>query len=382
METNKSAERTDDRSAEIDFSLLGVLRTLWQWRKSIIYTTLAAIVGAVVISLTLSDYYMSSTSFLAINPDQANPDVIAGAVSSKTALYGNMNDLDRLMAIAESDELADYLIEKHGLYAHYDIDTSDAKASTKVRMKFRDLYEVTKTEKDAILVEVEDKDAVLAAKLANDARDRIDFISRKLIRDAMERSVTLLRLDVEKKKAEFDLASDSIMKLQEKYDIYDLNGQMKDVTAKSNQLKQELTNVSARLAAYKSGRIKIKGRQDSIAKLTVLQAGMTNVKAEVDSQLLKISRGVQPMMAMYEVRGSFSRTLNNASHRLELFESALKSQPSLIAVLEVAKPSVIKSRPKRMFIVIGAAMLAFILSILGVLAIDNARQFDWKKITD
>lgn len=380
MDTKKNAGHIGPQSVDTDFSLLGVLRSLWQWRRPIIITTIVAAVGAVIISLLMADYYTAETRFLAINPDQVNPDIISGTISSKTPLYGNMNDIDRLLAIAESNELVDFLVEKYNLYEHYKIDVSDPKASTKVRRKFHSMYEVTKTPKDAILIEVEDKDPALAAKLANDAREQIDLISRRLIKDALGKTVDVIKRDVETQQVELNQIADSLRKLRATYQLYDLNNQMEVLTTKSSQVNQRLTDMDAKLATYRTSRIR--GAQDSIVKLKVVQAGLISVKIELDSQLNMMSKGLEPMLAMIESRASLSKTFNNAKQRQELFENALKSDQSLIAILETAQPPEVKSRPKRMFIVIGATFVAFLLSVLGALAIENGRQFDWKKITD
>lgn len=380
MDKNESTDRMGPQSAEPDFSLLGVLRSLWQWRRPIIITTLVAAIGSVIISLMMTVYFMAETRFLAINPDQANPDIISGTIASKTPLYGNMNDIDRLLAIAESNELVDFLVVKYDLYAHYDIDTSDVKASTKVRRKFHSLYEVTKTPKDAILIEVEDRDPVLAANLANDARDQIDEISRRLIKEALGKTAEVIKRDVETQQEELNMIADSLRKLREEFQLYDLSSQMEVMTTKGSEITQKLTDTEAKLRAYRKQRVR--GSQDSIAKLQVLQAGLQSVKVELDSQLNNMSIGMEPMLAMIESRIALSETYNEAKQRQELFENALQSNQSLIAILETAQPPVIKSRPKRMFIVLGATFVAFLLSVLGVLAIENGRQFDWKKITD
>lgn len=379
-QTEPAPRPTTDQAAAYDFSLLGVLRTLWQWRRPIIYTTLTAFVGTIVISLLLTTYYMAETRFLAINPDQANPDVIAGIITTKTPLYGNMNDIDRLMAIAESNELVDFLVNKYNLYEHYDIDTSNVKASTKVRMKFLGLYEVTKTPKDAILIEVEDKDPVLAANLANDARNQIDAISRRLIQNGISKTLEAMQKETMFKEKSMKSLSDSMQQLREKYNIFDLSTQLEIFASKSGKINQQLTSVEAKIAAYRDS--KLTGRQDSIAKLTVNQMSLQQVKLEIDSQMVLISQGTEPLLGLIESRASVSKSLNTGRERLELFENVLNSDMTFVAVLEEAQPPVIKSRPKRSMIVIGATFLAFILSVLGVLALEHSKQFDWKKITD
>lgn len=380
MDKNVRPSGNSSTATPSDYSLIGVLRTLWQWRKPIVYTTVIAAVGAVIISLLLANYYKAETRFLALSPDQYTPEAIFGLTNSKTYFYGNMNDIDRVMAIAESNELADYLIETHGLYEHYDIDPDHERAVSKIRGHFFDLYEVTKTPRDAVMLEVEDKDPELAAVLANSARDRIDYLSKEIYREYLRKTIEVMQGEVDGKQQYLDGFTDSLRKIRETYEIYDLNTQMELLSTKSNQARQGILGARAKIAAYESG--SIRGAQDSIAKLNVDLAAMERVKLNLDTQLVQLNTGMEPMLNMLDGRGRMSEAFNEDLKRLKMFESALTSNQSSIAVLEVAQPPVIKSRPKRMFIVIGAAFVAFLLAVLGVLAIDNSRKFDWSKITE
>jgi uncharacterized protein involved in exopolysaccharide biosynthesis len=49
-------------------------------------------------------------------------------------------------------------------------------------------------------------------------------------------------------------------------------------------------------------------------------------------------------------------------------------------VVEEAEVPLIKSRPKRSIIVIGAAFIAFIFTVIGILILDTYRDVDWKSI--
>ena len=55
-------------------SLLGVLQTLFKWKKPILITTLIGAVGSIIIVLLLPVYYQSETIFYAASPDLAMPE--------------------------------------------------------------------------------------------------------------------------------------------------------------------------------------------------------------------------------------------------------------------------------------------------------------------
>ena len=51
-------------------------------------------------------------------------------------------------------------------------------------------------------------------------------------------------------------------------------------------------------------------------------------------------------------------------------------------LVEAGDVPYIKSRPKRAIIVISATLIAFILSIIGILLLENYRDVNWKELLD
>jgi tyrosine-protein kinase Etk/Wzc len=80
--------------------------------------------------------------------------------------------------------LADFLIDTFNLYEHYDIDPEGRQSALPRSGSFYELYEVTKTKRDAIELSVEDTDKALAAKIANAARDKIDATVQQLMKES------------------------------------------------------------------------------------------------------------------------------------------------------------------------------------------------------
>ncbi|MEL6862808.1 MAG: hypothetical protein AAFP19_00245, partial [Bacteroidota bacterium] len=64
-------------------NLLGVLSTIFRWKKPIIYICGIAAVGSVLISLLLSNYYESTTLFYAASPDLAKPPAVGDEIKEK-----------------------------------------------------------------------------------------------------------------------------------------------------------------------------------------------------------------------------------------------------------------------------------------------------------
>ena len=70
-------------------NLLDVLKTLIKWWRTIAYLCLGVGIGTALISLFLSNYYESTTTFYANSIDQAKPGQIFG--TSKTATLDSIS---------------------------------------------------------------------------------------------------------------------------------------------------------------------------------------------------------------------------------------------------------------------------------------------------
>ena len=101
-------------------NLLGVLQTLFRWKKAIRNACLLALAGSLLVSfLFMKDQYQATTIFYPASPELASPELMFGNTGQVMEYFGSDRDLDRMTEIANSSELVDYMVAKFGLYAHY-----------------------------------------------------------------------------------------------------------------------------------------------------------------------------------------------------------------------------------------------------------------------
>ncbi|MCC7466104.1 MAG: hypothetical protein IT261_07540, partial [Saprospiraceae bacterium] len=96
-------------------TLLGVIGTIYRWRKALRNVCLIALLGSIGIALSMDNYYESTTIFYPANQDLSKPEMIFGAMTKVTEYFGTDRDVDRLLEIASSNELADYMIDRYKL---------------------------------------------------------------------------------------------------------------------------------------------------------------------------------------------------------------------------------------------------------------------------
>ena len=187
-------------------NLLDVLKILFKWLRPIAYLCIGVGIGTTAISLLLDNYYESTTTFYASSIDQAKPGQIFGTSSRDLEFYGNDRDNDRLLTIAESNGLVDYMVRTFDLYTHYDIDSTKERAPFNVRQKFNKYYTVIKTKREAIELSIEDTDKELAAEMVNAARNKIDELAIVIVENVLKKRLTEKRI-VGKRFVDIDLGN-------------------------------------------------------------------------------------------------------------------------------------------------------------------------------
>ena len=358
--------------------LLGVLRSLWQWRKPILITTAAGAILAIVISLLLPVYYQSTTSFVALNPEQNTIDGIFGGDAGRIRLYGSSDDIDRLLAVAESDELLDYLISEFNLYSVYDIDSTRKKAPLSVRSELFDNLEVEKSARDVISVSIEDQDPARAAEMANAAREKINGIAVGISIASQRRVAFSLDGGLTLRSETLAVLNDSLRHIRDRTKIYNPTAQSAALSETSSSLSNQIANTNARLATYQTRRGG--AARDSITKLTVQLAGFRSAKMAVDSQLNAMNVSMGDLYSMAEERTQLSESIALDRIRYKQLQTLLRTDQRVLETVEEARVPLTKSRPARTLIVLGSIIFCFVAAVVGVLLLQSSRRYDWSQI--
>lgn len=356
--------------------LLSVLRSLWRWKLPILGVTAAGALLAVIISLLLPEYFRASTTFLTISPDQISIDGVFG--NGRVQFYGNGDDIERMLSVAESDALIDHLIRTFDLYAVYDIDTTKAKAPLYVRREFTSNYEVKKNARDAIELEIADRDPIRVAAMVKEARKQVNDISLTLVRGTQERSAQGLRREIETAEANLREIDGRIRQLRESSGVYNTETQSETLAAKTATLQNALATTEAKLESYRQNGGQ--GARDSIAKYRIQLDGFRRSRTNLDEQLERLNGSLGPLNNLEEERARFNQALSRNRIRLKQFETILGTDMRAIEVLEEARVPIARSYPVRSLIVVGATIVSFLFAVVGVLIVEAGRRYDWGEV--
>ncbi|MFT4759748.1 MAG: tyrosine-protein kinase Etk/Wzc [Paraglaciecola sp.] len=358
-------------------NLLDVIRTLFRYKKHLIYTVGLVGIGAVIISLMLPVYYESITKFYPASEDLAMPESIFGRSTSKMHYYGSDEDSDRILTIAESGELAIFLIDSFNLNEVYEIDTTDVRAPYFVMEEFTSVYNVKQTKENAIEISMEDQDPERAAAIVNAAYYKINEIGQRLIKGSQQQTMNTLDEAFQKRNQTLSVIEDSLRVMRARYGIFNIETQGEMMANNIANIESRLISDSARLEVYLQ-----RNNRDSIRSIQVKLAGANKQLSSLTTRLDKYSQGLGDVSMLIKQQEIAINQEGVEREQYNRINSARNSSFPTTLLLERGEVPVIKSRPKRALLVIAVVMIAFILTVFGVLIFDNYKDVDWKGIVE
>ncbi len=358
-------------------NLLGVIATLFKWKKIILYTCAATAIGAAIISLILPVYYKSTTIFYAASPDLAVPEAIFGTSAEAPDYYGTENDIDRILSIANSGQLVAFMVDSFDLYERYDIDPKSPRGPYYVALEFESHFDVVKTKYDAIELSIEDEDKETAAKMTNAARNFINDLAQRLIKESQAKTVRTFEENIKQKEADMKMMNDSMQHIRLRYGGYTTKAQSENLSELIATGEAKLNQSRARMGSLRNAGYK---QRDT---LTLLQANITGYESQLQQLYVRLdtfNRGMALMDYLVESQLQASEQLAEDKEHYKMSKAAYSSEFPAVFLLEEGQVPVIKERPKRAMMVVAATMVAFIFSVIGVLIFDTYRDVNWRAI--
>lgn len=353
--------------------MITLLKQLSAHRKFIIRIIASAAIISLVVSLLLPVYYESTTIFYAANESLAAPQAVGGT-DRDYYIYGDDDDRDRLLSVANGGEVKDFLIDKFDLYTVYDIDSSKRRGPYEVRIQLDDLYKVQKNEFGGIDISVEDVDRYRAADMANAARDKVSSIVQAMIKGSQKKMISNITENVAKKDTIINTKDEELQKLREQYSIYDTETQ-------GSLFAELLTSTNANINQV-NGKLAMKGSvpRDSIRKWQALLRGLETKKSELVKDLDQYNKGLSQVMKIEQELARYTSQYNVDKERLNQLLATYEAPFTALHVVETAGVPVVKSRPKKAIIILAATFITALLAVLFVLIREAFKQVPWDEV--
>ena len=225
-----------------NYQLIDLVRIWSRCKKQIFFFTLACGLLSIIISLILPEYFKSRTILYPISMTMADRNMIFGQQQGQAefSYFGNKYDASRILQVANSSEVIDYIINKYDLKTHY-----------KFKEEFLDNYHALKNDKDAIEITLLDTDKEKCAQMVNDIATKIDEIATKPVTEGKTKIIKMLEVELKNKNNELFSASSP---------------------ANKDNLTSEIKQLSEALTQYKVS------NNDKFSSITILEKAAASEK--------------------------------------------------------------------------------------------------------
>jgi len=361
-----------------DINIMNYFFLIFKARKFIIWNFIIVTVLAAGVSLILPKYYKSKTILLPPTETQKAfgfSDVLSAMPITRLTLGAKGSPTDVTLGILKSETMAIALIDKFNLNKVYKTKNRDQSSIILKRMS-----KVSLTKEGLIEVEVQDRDPLRSAAIANMhvtmldsikqvinqrmAKERADFIEQQIHENdiSLKQSETALK--------EFQLKNKAISPLQQQQvaitvsaelemELIKLESQLKEYNAKSfSNIHPLVREVKNKITIYEELLHKMRfgsSLDDRESLFVPLQES-----PDLTLHYARLARRV-------EILGMLEQLL-----RQHYEESRIQqvNTTSTISVLDRARPPQQKHRPKRKLIVLVAGAGSIFFSIVSILIIE------------
>lgn len=303
------------------YTLIDAIRVVLKWKVQILIFVVVAAIASIIVSLMMTEYFESSTTFYPTNPSITDSKTVFGDNPSDIGIdyFGTKDDINRMLTIGKSSGVADYIINKYNLADTYDIDTTDLEWRFKVRREFDGNYTILKTEFGAIEITMLDPNPEVAASICRDILQKIDDQNTLIIGGMKEKILGIYALKLEETRNQVNTLTDTLAVLVDEYGI-----------------------------------------------VQTTSANGENVTVTGDDP--KVVQAFKVLLKQHE---SAVEDLNEVHTLYEKYKASTTGKVSSVYVVEQAFPSVKKAKPIRWLICASTTLAAFFLGIIGVLLIEQ-----------
>jgi uncharacterized integral membrane protein len=324
------------------FSAVDLILFAWEKRIPLIIVTLVAAIVSIIVSFQITPKYKSTVVLFPAPALSVSKTLLSDNYSVRGGLltFGEEEQADQLLQVLNSDEIRSRIIDKYNLREHYEIDENNKYPRTALNNEFKSNITFRRTEYMSVLIEVLDKDPVMAANIANDISALVDSTMDRIQKDRADMALRLVEKEYHDVQRDLELLQDSLKKLQ-KLGVNDYESQ------------SEVINDAYAIAVSEGNMEGARKLQERLDMLAEYGGAYMSVRDQI----------------IYEKR--------NLSHvKTKLMEARVEAEQNLPHkfVVDNAVVPERKAYPRKTVIVVVATFSAFILALIALIVIDNIQK--------
>jgi len=205
------------------FDLVEIVKTLQSRRLFILMLTLLIVIGGAAAWLLGTRKYKSSAAVLVANPfytDRNN--IFRNEKAVFVEYFGKEDDIDKVLAVAKSDQTKGVIANQMELAKIYKYDTSKEEDRTALSVRFNKSFDVKRTEYQNVEISYTDPDPKLAMNVANNAVRIIDEIYTGYFNSMRTGARNSLKIRLKQADSMISSMTDTLANLRDRYHIYDI----------------------------------------------------------------------------------------------------------------------------------------------------------------
>lgn len=288
---------TTDFKRNEDFDSSSLVIFLYKWRKPLLIVILAALVGSWFFSLPLfiTPKYQSTVILFPASTSSVSKALLSDQKSKGEDLmtFGEDEQAEQLLQILNSNKIRDRIIRKFNLMEHYDIDSTSRYKNENLFKEYDRNISFRRTEFMAVKITVRDKDAQMAADIANNIAELLDSTKNNMQRERAAKGFKIVETEYTALQQEINQIVDSLVKLgalgvnDVEYQSQVLNQQMAIATMNGNRnamnaLQKKLDVLGQYGGVYLSLKNALEFKTE---QLTLLQSKYKEAKVDAEENI-------------------------------------------------------------------------------------------------
>ena len=165
------------------FDSTNLLVFLLKWKKPLIIVSISAAIISAAISLIIPEKFESTYVFFPAYSGSISKGIMTEDAGAKNDIvqFGEEEQAEQMLQILNSEWIRGNVVNKYGLYEHYELFEDIEYRDTKLVKMWEDNVSFKRTEFQSIEIRVLDTDAQMAADIANDVASLVDSAKNKMI---------------------------------------------------------------------------------------------------------------------------------------------------------------------------------------------------------
>jgi uncharacterized protein involved in exopolysaccharide biosynthesis len=369
-----------ERPREVD--AIAVLLVLASNKMRILKITLAVALLALIVSMLLPKMYTATTTVLPPQQNQSTVTAMLGQLGAIAGLgpadLGLKNSNDLFVAMLRSRTIEDRLIDRFDLRRVYSVKQYQA-----ARKTLESRSKIGSGDEGLISISVTDRDPKRAADIANAYVDELHELNGNLAMTEAGQRRVFYQQQLDAEREALTQAEVALKQVQEKSGLVQPDAQGRAIVSAVADIRAQVAIHEVQLQAMRTYATEsnpdVKRAQQELAGLRAQLAKLERNTGELGNGNLQV-----PTRQLPAVELEYLRQLRDVKYHEAVYEFLSKQLEAsrideakdaiLVQVVDKAIIPERKSSPRRALIVLVTAVVAFVLSCLGVLLMETLRR--------